>query len=42
MPEIFKKDCKVTVIEYGAHAPDLTFQQIKNQIVAVLNRLFKK
>ncbi len=42
MPDIFKKDCKVTVIEYGTHAPDFTIQQLKNHIASLFSRILKK
>lgn len=42
MPEIFQKNCKLTVIEYGAHAPEFTMQQIKDQISAFIQRIAQK
>lgn len=38
MPEIFKKDCKIRVIEYGVNAQDTLLDDIKNAVFGLLNR----
>lgn len=42
MPDIFSKRCKMTVIEYGANVPDMTFQNFKNYMSSFLQSIFKK
>jgi hypothetical protein len=41
MPEIFTKNCKVTLIEYGARQ-EMTFKQLKTQISDLFARFLKK
>jgi hypothetical protein len=41
MPEVFNKNCKVTIIEYGTRQ-DMSFKQLKTQISAFFRKIFPK
>ena len=43
MPEIFSKDCKINVIEYGSHQTGLdSMHEIKNKISRVVSKILGK
>lgn len=42
MPEIFQKDCKLKVIEYGSANADLEFiQDVKQAIMSCVKKILK-
>jgi hypothetical protein len=42
MPQVFNKDCKINIIEYGAeNCEDMSLGALKNKISATIARFIK-